>query len=156
MSQISEEGERRITIAIAIALVALIPSIILGALLWHEVRVRTDANRELLQAQAVVLAKLKRSDAQQARLRVQARAAIRAADKANCESDEDVKARLRELVKFKPEQVAETLRQLGIDPASSRGQQLTKRSKESSDEAVAALAPRDCSKLPAPGLVPSG
>ena len=146
----SEEGERRIMTAIAIAFVALIPSLVLGVLLWHEIGQRSDANRALIQDHAVLLAKIQRNEAEQGKLRAEAREAIRRADIANCEEDELVKSRLREIVRFKPEQVALTLEQLGIDPASKQGQQLTERAKESSDAAVFALRPRDCALLPDP------
>ena len=134
---LSPEAERRITIALAIALIALLPSLVLGALLWREVDTRTNANQQLLESHAKVLK-------QQEVIRREARRVFRRAVIDNCKENELVKGRLREIVRFKPEQVALTLTQLGIDPASERGQQLTERAKQSSDNAVRALRKRTC------------
>lgn len=138
---LSPEAERRITIALAVAFIALLPSMILGGLLWHEVDVRTTSNRHLLQEHERVLK-------EQEALRTEARRVFRRAVLNNCKENELIKGRLREIVRFKPEQVALTLTQLGIDPASERGQQLTERAKQSGDEAVRALRKRACT-LPA-------
>lgn len=140
---VSEETERRITIAIAIALVALLPSLVLSVLLWREADSRTNSNHALI-------VKLQQHTAEQERLRQDAREAIRQADIVNCREDELVKSRLREIVSFKPEEVAQTLIQLGIDPNSERGRQLLERSKINAERATRALRRRDCSKLPDP------
>jgi len=140
---ISEEGERRIMYAIAIALVCLIPSVVLAVFLWREVESRTDSNRVLIQ-------EVQRHEAEQAAERLKVRAAIRRADLENCRQDEVVKARLRNLVAFNADELNFTLEQLGIDPQSARGQALIERSRRSAAEATTALAPRDCTKLPDP------
>ena len=147
---ISEESERRITVAIAVAFVALIPSAILGGLLWHEVDTRTDSNKALIEEQTRLVKQIQKNEVAQEKLRVEARAAIRAADISNCEEDEVVKSRLREIVRFNPEELNLTLETLGIDPQSARGKSLFERSKRNADEAVNALRPRDCTMLPDP------
>lgn len=141
--RISEEGERRITYAIAIALVCLLPSLVLGALLWHEIDKRSEQNKALI-------VEMQQHEANLAAERQEVREQIRAADIDNCREDELVKSRLRKIVAFNPEEVALTLEQLGIDPSSQRGILLTQRSKKSADEATQALAPRDCTALPDP------
>jgi len=148
---ISEEGERRIMYAIAIALVCLIPSIVLAVFLYREVGLRTDANKALI-------VEVQRHEAEQEAERIKVRAAIRRADLENCKDDEIVKARLRKLVAFDPKEVTFTLEALGIDPNSARGQQLIDRSKASAAQAQNALRARDCTKLPDPTKqsVPSG
>ena len=98
---LSPEAERRITIALAIALIALLPSLVLGALLWREVDTRTNANQQLLESHAKVLK-------QQEVIRREARRVFRRAVIDNCKENELVKAKLREIVRFKPEQVALT------------------------------------------------
>ena len=130
-------------IAIAIAFVSLMPSVVLGGLLWREIDHRTNQNKGLIE-------RVQQNEARQETTREQVRQAIRQADIENCQEDEIVKERLRQIVAFDPEELAFTLEQLGIDPNSERGQLLTQRSKQSSDEAVRALRPRDCSKLPDP------
>lgn len=140
---ISEEGERWITLAIAIAFVALIPSAVLGFLLWQEIDTRSEANTELIEED-------RRHEEAQERLRVAARNAIRRADIANCREDELVKARLRELVAFDEAGFLMTLEVLGIDPSSERAQRLEARSRARALEAQVALRKRDCSKLPDP------
>lgn len=141
--RISEEGERRITYAIALALVCLLPSIVLAVFLWREVESRTNANHDLI-------VEVKRHEAEVAAERVRVRQAIRRADLENCREDEIVKARLRRLVAFNADELNFTLEQLGIDPLSSRGQALIERSRQSAMEATSALAPRDCTTLPDP------
>ena len=148
--QISEESEKRITIALAVAFVALIPSAILGGLLWLEVDTRTDTNKALIEEQARLVKQIQRNEVAQEKLRVEARAAIRKADISNCEEDEVVKSRLREIVRFDPAELNLTLETLGIDPQSARGKSLIERSKANAAEAVNALRPRDCSMLPDP------
>lgn len=141
--KLSEASERLIAFAIAFALVSLIPAIVLGVLLYREVESRSDANAELIR-------KIQRNEVAQEKIRKEARAAIRKADIANCEEDEVVKGRLRDIVRFKPDEIVLTLEQIGIDPQSERGQQLIARSKASADAAVHALRRRDCEKLPDP------
>jgi len=141
--RISEESERRITYAIALALVCLLPSIVLAVFLWREVGTRSDANHALI-------VEVKRHEAEQEAERAKVREAIRSADLANCRADEVVKARLRKLVAFNADELNFTLEQLNIDPLSSRGQALIDRARRSSAEATAALAPSDCTALPDP------
>jgi hypothetical protein len=138
-----EERERWITVAIAIGFIALIPSLVLAVFLWREIDQRSAQSRALI-------AEVQQHEEEVERDRVAVRKAIRQADIENCQEDEIVKARLRGIVAFDPEEVALTLEQLGIDPSSERGRLLAERSKQQADEAVRALAPRDCTKLPDP------
>lgn len=130
-------------IAIAIAFVALMPSVVLGALLWREIDDRTAENRGLIE-------RVQQNEERQETARIAVRKAIRQADIENCQEDEIVKQRLRQIVAFDPEDLAFTLEQLGIDPDSTRGRLLTQRSRHAAAEAVHALRPRNCSKLPDP------
>lgn len=141
--KVAEQNERWIMIAIAVGFIAFIPSIVLGVMLYREIDHRTTQN-------AQVIEKVRANEQRQERTRADVRQAIREADIENCEEDEIVKERLRKIVAFDPEEIRFTLEQLGIDPDSRRGQELIARSKASADEAVHALRPRDCSKLPDP------
>lgn len=138
-----EDRERWISISIAIGFIALIPSIVLAVLLWHEIDQRSSQAKELI-------VEIQQHEKAVARDREAVRKAIRQADIENCQEDEIVKAKLRGIVAFDPEEVALTLEQLGIDPKSERGKLLTQRSKQQADEAERALAPRDCTDLPDP------
>lgn len=141
--KVAEQNERWIMIAIAVGFIAFIPSIVLGVLLYREIDHRTREN-------ARVIEKVQANEQRQEKSRAEVRQAIRDADIENCQEDEVVKARLRKIVAFDPEELRFTLEQLGIDPDSRRGQGLAERSKAAADEAVYALRPRDCNKLPDP------
>lgn len=141
--QISEAGQRKIMQAIAIGLIAIIPSVVLAVLLWREVDQRSNANRQLI-------LRIEHNAQQQEKVRADVRKAIREADIENCQEDEVVKAKLRSLLAFDPAELKLTLEQLGIDPQSPQGIKLADRSRVASAEAVKKLGPRDCSKLPDP------
>jgi flagellar biosynthesis/type III secretory pathway M-ring protein FliF/YscJ len=145
-----EERERWIMIAIAIGFISLIPSAVLGVLLYREIDSRSTQNRELIAKQAVLVRKVQANEGRQEKIRAEAREAVRQADIENCHDLEVVKGNLRSIVAFDPEELRKTLEQLGIDPDSKRGQDLAARSREAADEAVRTLSPRDCSKLPDP------
>lgn len=137
-------------LAIPLAFVVLIPSLLGVGLAVHESRQRSHQNAVLIGRLETALGQVKKIQQEQTNARVQNRARFADSDIQICKTTENLKSALRSIVRFDVQATRLTIQQLGLDPDTGRGKQLFDRSKQASVVAENKLKPRKngCLSLP--------
>lgn len=137
-----------VVLAIPLALIVLIPTLVGFTLFARESRARTDQNKTLIQRIAADDHQIKQVLAEQSSARQRNRERFASSDRTLCMRIEALKTQVRASVAFDETAIRQTLVQLGINPDSSRGQKLIAQQRAASAVLVERFQAKSCTALP--------